>query len=578
MSPRRTSSRPLAALHRQGGQWRLLVASFEPSGRGAAAPGVRVHAALSFDTARPEPLRAALRAHRPARVLRLLPAGQTVCRVARLPVPGDPAQDPTPVVAALGLMAEAELPSAIPPHRRAAGLLRPGPAGSPPLPLLVGWVSGPGEPSGLPAPADAHVPEPVCLAALAQAESAGSALYADRDSGAICVLAVGPAQPVARVLRADPAADWARTVRGALDQARQSAGLEPVPAPAAEQPRLLHLSGPGRPVSGTPADPAWRQDFGLALGALLAETAAVRDAALAPLLGLREEPEPRSGPMLRRAAEWLARPSRAGVAVLVALALMLLWPLGVAVARQEALAARAGSTDALQRRLGDASRRAAFATLLRAHRWPMTKLLSDAAAAAPVGVRAVAVELAPETGLAVRGVADSAELVADYIRNLNQSRVFSDAAAPSVTAADEPGRVDFQISARVVAPYFPAKPVEDYAARSLAERLYGEQAASDEDRPAARVSADRADDPDPARASRRGRTPRPPSAVGPVAPAAPPPPLTDEEIAALDRTKAMLEYARRRKAASETTDPQLKERLSAESEKARRRMEELNPK
>src|SRR5690606_27662993 len=143
---------------------------------------------------------------------------------------------------------------------------------------------------------------------------------------------------------------------------------------------LLHLDAPAATplrIPGAKHDSAWTADYGLALGAILAYAGA--DAQLDPLLSLRPNASTRGGTLPDRLFTWLSVPARAAVGVAASLALALLVDVAVAAAVSAALERQAGSIDALRERLEVADREGAFYDLLRARRWPMTKLLADVA-------------------------------------------------------------------------------------------------------------------------------------------------------------------------------------------------------
>ncbi len=52
----------------------------------------------------------------------------------------------------------------------------------------------------------------------------------------------------------------------------------------------------------------------------------------------------------------------------------------------------------------------------------------------------------------------------------------------------------------------------------------------------------------------------------------PPPPLTDAEIAKMDKSTAMKAFGQRKAAAAKASDPDVKRRLNDEADKAKQRM------
>ncbi len=511
-------------------------------------------------------------------VLRVVPATQTVCRV--IPAPEVTSTDRSAVADALGLLAESELPASLPWHRRSAGMIR---LGNRQAALLTGWVRLDKDPddstplSGVP---EVWVAEIAALAALGQAAGASGVIgLAEQRLSAISLLAIGPKRPIGRVLRLpSTGAEWPETVRRAWSETAAAAGIE-APCPAADG--LLMDLAPTVRLAGGNRDRQWINRHGLALGALLLYGDA--DAAVSSLVGLTPDEPRRAMPFAQRAVDWLSRPRNAAMSAAACIAVLLFAPWGAAEARYSILRAEAGSLDDLDRRLSEAERRIEFYRLLNQKRWPMTKLLADIAGAAPVGVTLESVELAQGEAISIRATAESSELVTAFRKNLGDTNVFTAVATPTIDASSD--GVTFQLQARLApsGAITISAPIEDFAAKSLAQRLYGDAAAtspgwstddSDVDHRDRRSDDRRSAPPsrgrdEPGRAATR--TERAPAA----APAAViPPPLSDADIAAMDRTTAMKEWGVRKKASTQPgIDAATKERLAAEAEKCRARMQ-----
>lgn len=563
----------LAAVRRDGGQWHVVVARTD-------GPGVSVVHAVTAPNA--EAVDALLREHRVGGVVAVIPAGETICRPASIP----PSPSPAAAAEALALLAEAELPAAIPAHRRAGGIVPALNDESPAIPLLVAWPQrvadaeqGADEPETRPL---AWVPELVCLAALARATGGCTlAVRADRASGAVAIVAAGPGRAAARVLRADTSSDqaWTAAVAEAAERTAQAVGAaaQGVRGDAALQ--LLGPAGEVAPtsVSGVRADAAWLAAYGAGVGAILALTTA--DEAGAPLLSMRPEAEEDVSGPLGRTLAWLSAPVRAGAVLAACAASLLFVLLGVAAARASVLERRAAGQTPLEERLAAADREVAFYDLLRARRWPMTKLLADIAGAAPVGVRLDSIDLAPEggsaaSGLVVRGTASSADVVTEFTKNLSDTRIFADVATPSIAPESGGDGVTFQLQARIAAPLFRARPAADFAEQTLAQRLYGDRAAE-----AGRADTE-PDDRDGERRRARGgeRSAGTSARAEPSsAPAEAPPALSDDEIAAMDRPTLVREFGARRLAmAKQSPGSPERQRLEAEVEKLRTRLAETS--
>lgn len=539
----------------------------------------------------PETLAGAIKRHRPSRIVRVAPSAWCVARAEPAP-PGVP--DRRELAQALALLAEAELPGTAPAHRRAAAALSLADGAPTEAAILAAWVAGPSTPPAPLARGESWCPEPIALAAVAAlASGAAATLLARADragggGGVLTILGAGPRRPLARTLRIDPGgqggrdaavSDWDAAVTDAVAESAAALGVDAPEQPVAASGLWMSAPIPPGAIAGADTnDPRWLARFAAPLGAAL--IAASSDPAVRPAAELQADSPELHTSQLHRAAAALATPSRAVAAIAIAAALVLLAPVTAAAARYAVLSARAGGgggTPPIDQRLADAERRAAHAELLRTRRWPMTKLWADVAGAAPVGVEIDALDLSPEDGLVIRGTSQSPDLVATFRKRLSDTAVFRDIATPVL--ADDDGRTTFQLSAKVGAPLYRVVPPDDFAAKTLSQRLYGDAATN---APATGDSADRdrADRSSGSRSERSRRddrssaaSDRPAQPAGPAAGSAPPPALTDEAIAAMDRPTAMREFgARRRAAAIPGIDETTRQRLASEATKLQERM------
>jgi hypothetical protein len=592
--------RVTAGIHAQGASLKVVIA------RQDAADALPVVVeSLTIPAADPAALASLLAKHKVTGAVRLVPSSSTVARCTALP-PGL-SSDRAQAAATLSLLAESEMPSLIPAHRRAAGIIRPGASDAV---LVVGWPEKGDIP---PTPGTlkdlTFTPELVALAALAQGVGGAElALYADRQAGSIALLA-SPAnghsngamngasshpKTMARVLRGETSSDaaWNASIRRAVAETAASLGTQlpgvelTDPAPAS----LVLLGSPMRRPRGMPGDPAWLAGYGIAFGALCALSQ--QDPAVAPLALLRASAARETAGPLVGAVEYLTNPRRATIAIALCAVAFLLSPLVAAKAREMILAGRAG--DNLQERLRDAEHRVAFYQQLRDRRWPMTKLVADIAGAAPVGVHVDFLSLSREQGVTLRGRAEKPEQVTDFRSNLTGSGIFGSVATPNIE--NEAGAVTFQLEAQVVAPQYAGKRAGDFVAEPLAVRLYGERArgVAPGSSPATASTPADADHAAPSPSSDSGRSGRsssrsglrdtpPPADDGAAGgtrrsagtKSAVPDPLSDADIAKMDRKTAMLEWSTRKSAATKTDDPAIKQRLTEESEKCKARMDAL---
>lgn len=550
-------------------------------------------------------------------LIRIIPAPMTVARVTTLPEMEGDAQPPATTAAAmaeaLGLIAESELPAALPAHRRAAGVIRPGRAVGGPaksVGLISGWPERDEDTTAWRrtwAGPQVGVSEIAALASLAQAVGGVErAMVADAASGGVGIVCAGPVKVVVRVAKLTASGESAAAVRDfesaaalALEETARAAESPGTGSPAGT--RFLLSPEPSTPrLGGAIRDKAWLNTYGIAFGAitLLADAAPTTHGLVALHL---LEPKTRP-PVLARVSGFFGKPLRAGVAIAACLAVVMGLPLGVALARVRMLEKQVTDEPALLARNDAAERELAFYKLLREKRWPMTKLLADVSGAAPVGVLVETIEIGQGEGLTVRGKANSSDLVTTFRENLGKTKVFTQVTTPS-TSPNADG-VQFQLTAKVPpgAAVFPAKPIEDFAAKTLAERLYGEAARGHTPSRGERSSASRPDRADRGDRGSRGRSTNGASSsssgsassqnIGPNAwpdrprtptPAAAktdvaviPPPLTDADLAAMTRATAMLEFGKRKKAATQSgLDDATRRRLTEESEKAKARMQAL---
>lgn len=566
------SAARVGALHRRGDSWRLVVVESSPRPRLIEA------ITLIGDTAR-----ALSEAHQRSRfglLVRVAPGRGTIARSASVP-----AGRPEETAAALGLLAEAQLPGTLPPHRRAAGVIADGSTNGTRAVLMTGW-DGPAEPAGpmLKRVRETWTTEIAALAVLRGNESPWAACT-DAAEGSVSVLATGPDRTAARVLVEDAAspARFRQSAARVVAETCAAVGLELVardlPGVAMDPRAAAHLRAT---VTGVPDERMWLEDYGIALGAAL--TASSTDPLSRGLASMLEAaPRERASP-LERTAAWLARPRHAGLTLAAVAALMLLGPLAFAGARLAILQAKSAGLADRTKVHEEQKLRTALYEQLRTSRWPMTKLLADATAAAPVGVTADTITINGEQGVTIQGTADNPTLVNQFQANLNATRLFGTVKAPRVVASGS--GVEFDLTATITNPHARAAAADDFAAKPLAVRLYGEGASNTT---APRAGAATSESPRPAsRGSRRAETERPASAERseedspresrrPSGGSAdqPPPPLTDAEIGAMNLATASKEHAIRKPflQRNPNLDAAAKARLEDEIRKLRERQD-----
>jgi hypothetical protein len=459
----------LAVLHRQGERWRLLVAER----RGALS-------ILEARTLVGEPWAAVAEArerHGFERVVVVAPGRATVARCTGLP-----AGTSEEMAAAVSLMGEAQLPETLPSHRRAAGVVpdteRPGFRTA----LMTGWTpdaeaTAPELPEAL---QDLRITWTTPVAALAALRGAlGAALYADPNDGAVSMIAGGAERTFARVLVESPSGFW----RSVAQVAGETAAAAGVPAPQV----TLNAVGPAlrldprsvetlkEDVHEMPDRAEWLNDYGIALGAAMVATSP--DPLVRPLAGMLESAPVVREPALTRAVHWLAAPRNAWGVVAASVLVMLLSPLAFGAARLWLVNMKVkGGADSLMKAQSQSARQQVMIEQLGQSRWPMSKLFADVSDATPQGIVVESLRIATDQGVTIQGTAESAQLISVLQSNLNATKLFSNVKPNRIESTGN--SVAFDISADVVHPYFDAKPSDDWAAKPLAVRLYGEGASN----------------------------------------------------------------------------------------------------
>lgn len=533
----------VVCLHRLADGYRMLVA------RGGNEPAIL--------EARPVPegdraaILSAVSRYGASKIVRVLPGSAALCRTVDAPsAPSDQ------LAAALGLLAEAELPDTLLAHRRAGGII----PGAPGTALLSGWLYG-DAPSSLGPTEECFVALPAALVGLVGIE--GAALYVDKNDGVICFARVADKQAVVGSATEDPE-DWE-------SRTRSRAAKFGLLARGAERQLLITESSIDRisnQVVGARTDQPWIQEYGLALGAAILASSSdpgvrahVRMTAVAPKIK-----EHAAMAVARRFSDR----KFAIRMIMIGAAVMLLGPYLFQTLRLQLLTSRTATLDSSRESRETLRKRAALFAQLdnsKSGRLPMTKLLHDIAVVAPVGVAVPNVRISPEQGISLQGTADKDELVNVYQANLTATKLFANVKL-NRKEKNEKG-VDFDISADIVQPHLAVKG-EDFASQTIAVRLYGEGAVNTQVAPSAeRRSGDRTRRRDSDQT--QGDDSRRPSTAEP---ATPPAPLTDAEIAAMDVATARKEFTTRvaYPQKNRSIDAATKQRLQEEVTKLRAKL------
>jgi Tfp pilus assembly protein PilN len=558
------SPQRLAAIQRHADAWSLVVADCDTK--------VTIIDARSIPSADlVSTLSHLLKKGGVARILAVLPGGHSVCRAVSLP-DGAPAE----LAAAAQLMAEAQLSESIPPYRRAAGLI-PEPLRPTRTALLTAWQDP--APDALPTdplpdfPFDLTWSTPIAALAFLRGPSASPALYADPADASIAVLADDGQRTLARILREDnssPAA-WAESVSNAMLDVGGPAVSADAHGPTLTLDRES-LSTLRSKVSGLHDDRAWLARFALPIGALLLASSA--NAGSTSLASLRARPPRREESLPERALALVASPPRAVAVLAAALALAVFAPLAFAFARFHILESKAATLSIQQSGRAELERSAALYRQLEQSRLPMAKLLATISVATPQNIVATTIRLSPDQGFSMQGLAKSAGDVNQLQANLNSAGVFTDIKINRTTSKGEEG-VEFDVSAERIKPevFNKFQPKDDWAAKPLAVRLYGEGASNlnvagseKKTRPSRRASTSSDDSSE----SKRAESSRRPSESS----SGPPAPLSDGDIKKMDRATAMKEFAARRKylTSNPNLDNSTKSRVTDEVDKLKSQM------
>jgi Tfp pilus assembly protein PilN len=555
------------ALHRQGDSFSVLI--LDP------APALKV-----LETRRVAPselaskIAAMVRQHSVRQIVRVAPGARTMCRVAMVPEGEGPRVQLAGVVA---LLAEAQLPETLESYRRAGGVIADAPRAEGRTTLLTGWMGTPtDEPATLVGAKErvsqSWIAPAAALAALrGLSRSPGSALvaYADGFDGSVSLIGESQGRPVARVWVDDNTTDesWSSAV------SRAAPGLAPASSPRRKGLLLCaeELSRDIRAgVEGVAGESSWLSSFGVALGAAL--TASSEDPAQRSLAALHAVAPAIREPAPARFLRWIARPGRAAGVLVASLVLALGVPLGIAWARHEIVAKKAATLEDQKKGRKDLDRRAAVYSELEKSRWPMTKVIATISAAAPEGVTLTNFRLATEQSpsLSVQGTAKSQAQIDQFQANLNRTGRFRGANVNRSESKADVGYT-FDLSADIANPLEPFVMLDDWSAKPLAVRLYGEGASNTQEAPVAE-KPDRTRRPSFTSAESEPATRTPSASSGEL-----PPELKDEDIAKMERSTAMKEFTRRRSHVQKNPglDRATKSRLESEADRLKARMDAL---
>ena len=506
-----------------------------------------------------------------AQLVQVLPPECVVVRpvAAAIKLDGSPEQ----VAGALNLVAEAELPTTVPAHRRCAGVLR---VGQGQAVLAMAWVTDANT-----IPGATLVPAPAALAALHRltGASTGLAAWSDQTSGSVVIAGCGSTDEhrvLARVLRDDATDEnaWRAVVDEALADAAADLGVEPpiTVSPALRLPRMP-VSTFGLPAADVKTGLA---DFGPLLGA--ASLALQPKPDEQPLLTMTQRSAIVSRPIHRRIWEGMGSPRRVGVVAAVCAMVLLAGWIAAAPIQLAALRSKAGADTADYQK---AMEQHDWYRVLRERRWPMTAILAELTAQAPTGITVENLTVEQNRPIALGGTAPSAEALNKWRTALRSNRVFDDVQWNSPDETSSPVR--FSMSVKVAEPLLaggaelkaiPASaPSHETASTNGRE---GRNSTPTRTNPPTRTTRTNGNNNSGNNNGGRTSTPAAGTPGAPAPKAEVPPPLSDSQIANLKKGPTIIEWAKRK---GRMDDPALDEatrqRLHAEFEKLDERKQQL---
>lgn len=561
--------RVLASVRREGGTLHVVIAEAGPA-------RLEIRQAVSVVASDRAGLERLIRSARVERVVHVLPTRAAVSRCERVQ-----ATTKAEAHAAGSLLGEASLPEDAPGHRRGVGVLATGAGES--WVLLTAWPTTVAGADRVPIDVEqTWAPVSACLAGLVSAGGAdAAAAVADHPAGTVVALRVSAERCSIRTMVEEPGSpEWNETIASIGDGDPNAAGSRLVLSASVRSGLAVRVSGAG---IGTGS--AWWNTFGLGVGALRAAA----DDSLEGLASLSVDGRTTREMWPVRVASWLKQPKHAMAMAGVGAATLLFGPLVAAWANEAILSRSAEPYLQNAKRAKELKRHASLYRQFEESRWPMTKLWAEVSRATPVGVIVEDLRLAPEMeyGLAIRGTADNADAFSQLQRSLNGSGLIT--AVRIDRTETTPDGVSFDLSARVIDAQSPGKGLDDFAARTLQTRIYvegsGPRVAAAEPEPEPEMDQDMGDEApaeDRPGATNARRDPPPRSTRPGIAaasdPNALPPPLTDDEINAMD-AKALLGWTSRSVAAKRAgIDPSEKARLEDEVRKMRERYQQLTSK
>jgi len=469
----------LAALHRTGDVWRVVVAE-RTNGR------LRLVDSRSFS--RPEwgRIEGWLEECQVARTICVLPASNVVCRTTALPDAGQ-----EELQAALELQAETYLEDVAPAHRRGMAVLDAAPGEANRAGLLLAWPENAEAPDPPVSRDVTWAPDAAGLAAIIDgARFDKPVMWVDRNDGSIA-LAVTHSGGVVYRASSEPADDpheWRDAIRRFLVETALNVGhSEEYIATIAETAEAwldrvdatrgklcaeeAVFEAAAQRLEGSKSEASWWAEFGVAAGVLLATLDQ-----LDPLTRLRDEAPIETPSTFERITGRLGSPRAATVAVVMALIVIGLGPLIFAGVRLQLLKWKVGDLETFRQRQDRKEVRLAMYEELAANTWPMAKLMADLVNCAPEELTVKSLILDEDSEeFDVRGTAETSDAVIAMTRNLTETGIFIDVVQSHSDRDQRSSKFEFTITGSVRDPYRRAQYENDFADNPLGRRLYGER-------------------------------------------------------------------------------------------------------
>lgn len=469
------------------GVWGVLIVE-------ASSSGLRVVSQASGkETSADDRIASAILTNKAKRVLTVVVTQQSTART--LALPADAAVDS----ASVNLFGEAHAPAGAPAHRVGAGILRS--SGAAPVLLVTSWVEesiavvgqSPAAsavaglvPAWLAKVGSAKVIErcttPAAgIAALLAIGASDAIAYSDGD----CIIAAAKGEKGASLRAVVEDDDDREAWTGAVQ--RVLAGLVAHVGGDASRSRSIQSSGKSNAtnleegvlnkwLSGAPKDSIWRIELLPLLGAalLLVPRAAGETLGACAMLS-RREPVPEV-PAVVKVGAWAGRKRVWPVLVGAAALLLAAGPIGLTRARANIAKTKAAELDKAREKTKDLELKAAVYEQLDTTRWPLSKMLADVSAAAPVGVSVKSLRMTVGQPLSVQGEAKDNAQVNQFQEALANTGQYKSIKQNRVSNKPSGEGVEFDLAAEAVNLHAPVAAKEDFVATPLAVRLYGEGA------------------------------------------------------------------------------------------------------